>query len=56
MVRTAWRAALPGFLFLFATFSEALAAYAGGRFFPLDIGKCCSHRGRFRRTGAEGAI
>jgi hypothetical protein len=37
MVRTAWRTAIPGFLFLIATCSEGSAAYVGDRFFPSTL-------------------
>jgi hypothetical protein len=37
MVRTAWRTAIPGFLFLLATCSEVSAAYVGDRFFPSTL-------------------
>jgi hypothetical protein len=37
MVRIAWRTAIPGFLFLLATCSEALAGYVGDRFFPSTL-------------------
>jgi hypothetical protein len=37
MVRTAWRAAIPGFLLLIATCSEGWAAYVGDRFFPSTL-------------------
>src|ERR1700721_299011 len=37
MVRTAWRAVIPGFLLLIATCSEGWAAYVGDRFFPSTL-------------------
>ena len=37
MVRTAWRSAIPGFLFLLAPCSEASAAYVGDRYFPSTL-------------------
>jgi hypothetical protein len=37
MVRTVWRTAIPGFLFLIATCSEGSAAYVGDRFFPSTL-------------------
>ena len=37
MVRTAWRTAIPGFLLLLATCSEASAAYVGDRYFPSTL-------------------
>src|SRR6266851_3433862 len=37
MARTAWRTAVPGFLLLLATCSEASAAYVGDRFFPSTL-------------------
>ena len=37
MLRTAWRTAVPGFLLLLATCSEASAAYVGDRFFPSTL-------------------
>ena len=37
MVRTAWRAVIPGFLLLVATCSEGWAAYVGDRFFPSTL-------------------
>src|SRR6202043_2812220 len=37
MVRTAWRAVIPGFLLLVATCSEGWAAYVGDRYFPSTL-------------------
>ena len=37
MACTAWRTAIPGFLFLLATCSEVSAAYVGDRFFPSTL-------------------
>src|SRR3981189_1746177 len=37
MAFTAWRTAIPGFLFLLATCSEVSAAYVGDRFFPSTL-------------------
>ena len=37
MSRTAWRTAIPGFLLLLGTCSEASAAYVGDRFFPSTL-------------------
>src|ERR1700682_3938327 len=37
MARNAWRTAIPGFLLLLATCSEASAAYVGDRFFPSTL-------------------
>jgi hypothetical protein len=37
MVRTAWRTAIPGFLFLLATCSDVSAAYVGDRYFPSTL-------------------
>src|ERR1700730_13424480 len=37
MLRTAWRTAVPGFLLLLVTCSEASAAYVGDRFFPSTL-------------------
>src|ERR1700741_780893 len=37
MVGTAWRTAIPGFLFLLPTCSEGSAAYVGDRYFPSTL-------------------
>jgi hypothetical protein len=37
MARTVWRTAIPGFLLLLATGSEAPAAYVGDRLFPSTL-------------------
>src|SRR6202521_2659676 len=37
MACTAWRTAIPGFLFLLATCSEGSAAYVGDRYFPSTL-------------------